>query len=344
MATNSSRRPDAGFACTVLELAHPLVLLALPLPLLVWWLLPARRERANALRVPFFGSLVDAAGAEARDGAVVLRRTWLQVFVAVVAWCLLILALARPEWVGEPIVREEAARDVMLAIDLSGSMEYRDFPAEDGTRLSRLAAVQRVVDRFVAARERDRIGLVVFGARAYLQLPFTRDLDTARALVALMEVGMAGPQTALGDSIGLAIRAFESSEVDERLLILLTDGNDTASTMTPVNAAEIARMNGVEIFTIGIGDVNATGEDRVDFDVLETIAARTGGQFFNAADETALEQVYQRIDTLAAAEVRVQSWRPRTSLVHWPAGAAILLTLLGYAVLLISTGRRQRRA
>lgn len=328
----------------MLELAHPLVLLALPLPLLAWWLWPARRERTSALRVPFFDSVVEAAGAEARDGAVILRRTWLQMLVAVVVWCLLVLALARPEWIGEPIVREETARDVMLAIDLSGSMDYRDFPAEDGTRLSRLAAVQRVVDRFVAERDSDRIGLVVFGARAYLQLPFTRDLDTARALVALMEVGMAGPQTALGDSIGLAIRAFESSEVDERVLILLTDGNDTASKMTPVNAAEIAKLNGVEIFTIGIGDTNATGEDRVDFDVLATIAQRTGGQFFNAADETALAQVYQRIDELAAAEVRVQSWRPRTSLVHWPAGAAILVMLLGYAALLVSSGRRPRHA
>ena len=328
----------------MLELAYPLILLALPLPLLLWWLWPARRERTSALRVPFFDSLVEAAGVEARDGAVVLRRTWLQMFVAATVWCLLVVALARPEWVGEPIVREEAARDVMLAIDVSGSMEYRDFPAEDGTRLGRLTAVQRVVDLFVAERESDRIGLVVFGAKAYLQLPFTRDLDTARALVALMEVGMAGPQTALGDSIGLAIRAFESSEVDERVLILLTDGNDTASTMTPVNAAEIARLNGVEIFTIGIGDTNATGEDRVDFDVLETIAARTGGQFFNAADQTALEQVYRRIDELAAAEVRVQSWRPRTPLVHWPAGAAIVVVLLGYAALLFGSRRRHRHA
>jgi len=326
----------------VLEFSHPLAFLALPLPLLAWWLLPARRELTNALRVPFFEQIVAAAGAEARAGAVVMRRNWLQMLVAALTWTLLVAGLARPEWVGEPIVRTEAARDIMLAIDLSGSMDYRDFPDVNGDNVSRFEGVQRVVDRFVGERDSDRVGLIVFGTKAYLQLPFTRDLDTARSLVELMQVGMAGPQTALGDSIGLAIKTFESSEVDDRLLILLTDGNDTASTMTPINAADIAALNGVEIYTIGIGDTDATGEDRVDFELLERIARRTGGEFFNAEDEAALEAVYRRIDEIAAADVRTQSWRPRESLVHWPAGAALVLVLIGYLLLLArSRSRRQ---
>lgn len=326
----------------MLEFSHPLAFLALPLPLLAWWLLPARRELTNALRVPFFEQIVAAAGAEARAGAVVMRRNWLQMLVAALTWTLLVAGLARPEWVGEPIVRTEAARDIMLAIDLSGSMDYRDFPDVNGDNVSRFEGVQRVVDRFVGERDSDRVGLIVFGTKAYLQLPFTRDLDTARSLVELMQVGMAGPQTALGDSIGLAIKTFESSEVDDRLLILLTDGNDTASTMTPINAADIAALNGVEIYTIGIGDTDATGEDRVDFELLERIARRTGGEFFNAEDEAALEAVYRRIDEIAAADVRTQSWRPRESLVHWPAGAALVLVLIGYLLLLArSRSRRQ---
>lgn len=324
----------------MLELAHPWALLALPLPLLAWWLLPPQRERVSALRIPFFEQVTAAAGTEARAGAVIMRRRWLQMLVAVLVWSLLVTGLAKPEWVGEPIVRTEAARDIMLALDLSGSMDYNDFPGEEGNKVSRFTAVQRVVDRFVAERENDRVGLIVFGTKAYLQLPFTRDLETARALVGLMEVGMAGPKTALGDSIGLAIRSFETSEVDDRLLILLTDGNDTASKMTPINAADIAKLNGVEIYTIGIGDTGATGEDRVDFGVLADIAGRTGGEFFNAEDETALQQVYRRIDETAVADVRTQSWRPRTSLVHWPAGAAVLLMLLAYVWLLLATARR----
>ena len=155
---------------------------------------------------------------------------------------------------------------------------------------------------------------------------------------------MAGPQTALGDSIGLAIRTFESSEVDDRLLILLTDRNDTPSTMTPINAAYIAAQHCVEIYTIGIGDTEATGEDRVDFDLLEPVARRTGGEFYNAEDEAALQAVYRRIDETAAADVRTQSWRPRESLVHWPAGIALSLVLMGYLLLLLRYRARRRPA
>ena len=141
----------------MLEFAYPLALLALPLPLLVWWLMPPQRERVSALRVPFFEQIAEAAGSEARAGAVVMRRRWLQLLAAALVWLLLVAGLAKPEWVGEPIVRTEAARDIMLALDLSGSMDYHDFPGEDGNEVSRFKAVQRVVDQFVAERESDRI-------------------------------------------------------------------------------------------------------------------------------------------------------------------------------------------
>ena len=319
----------------MIEFAHPLVFLALPLPLLVRWLAPPHRQRVSALRVPFFAAVVEAAGAEARPGSIIPRRGAMQMISAFLVWSCILTGLAMPERVGAPIVRTEAARDIMLAIDLSGSMDYRDFPGADGRLASRFEATQRVVERFVAARQSDRIGLIVFGDRAYLQLPFTRDLDTASALVSLMAVGMAGPRTALGDAIGLSIRSFENSEVEERVLILLTDGNDTASRMTPISAADIARRHGVQVHTIGIGDESASGEDRVDFRSLKTIAARTGGQFFNADDETTLGRVYQAIDQATTADVRTRSWRPRDSLLAWPAGAATLLLLLGYTLPLI---------
>ncbi|MEL7449235.1 MAG: VWA domain-containing protein [Pseudomonadota bacterium] len=329
----------------MLDFAHPWAALALPLPLLAWWLAPPHRETVSALRVPFFDSLVAAAGAKANPGAVVVRRGWIQRVASLLVWAALVGGLAQPEWVGEPIVRTDAARDIMLAIDLSGSMDARDFPGEapgeNGGKASRFEAVQRVVSQFVAEREDDRIGLIVFGARAYVQLPFTRDLQTAAALVDLMEVGMAGPQTALGDAIGLAIRQFEDSDIDERVLILLTDGNDTASRMTPVNAAGIAALNSVEIHTIGIGNPDATGEDRVDFDVLQAIAERTGGGFYKADDEGALREVYRRIDEATTAEVTVQSWRPRESLVHWPVGIAVVVWLIATGLLLARRPRAQ---
>ncbi len=271
----------------------------------------------------------------------ILNRRLLQTVGMALIWTLIVAGLAKPQQVGEPITRTESARDVMVAIDLSGSMDYADFPDEAGNPIRRLTAVQRVVDRFVADRASDRIGLIVFGDRAYLQLPFTRDIATARALVDLMDVGMAGPRTAIGDAIGLAINAFESSKVDDRLLILLTDGNDTASRMTPINAAEIARLNDVVIFTIGVGDPEAAGEDRVDFAILESISSRTGGEFFTAENEFALGDVYRRIDSIAPAEVSTKSWRPRRSLVHWPAGAALITGALLSAMLLFGTRRRK---
>ena len=311
----------------MLEFAFAWAVLALPLPLLLWWGLPPHRERASALRVPFFADIVAASGVQPGTGAVVRRRRRTQAALLWFIWLLLVVALMRPNWVGEPIVRTEVARDIMLAIDLSGSMDYRDFPGRDGQPISRHRAVQQVVKAFIAERESDRVGLIVFGDKAYIQLPFTRDLATASTLVDLMAVAMAGPQTALGDAIGLSIHAFESSSIEERILILLTDGNDTASRMTPINAAAIAERNGVEIYTIGIGDPQATGEDRVDFSLLTDIAGRTGGEFFNAEDENALAAVYQRIDEATAAEVNTESWRPRQSLVVWPAGAALLIGL-----------------
>jgi Ca-activated chloride channel family protein len=324
----------------VLEFGLPLAFALLPAPLLVRWLLPPHRQRVPAIRVPFFAMLVEAAGAEAREGAVVLRRSRGQMVLASLAWVLVVVGLAEPTWVGAPVERTEASRDVMLAVDLSGSMDTVDFRASGGEREQRLAVVKRVIDGFVAAREHDRIGLVVFGDRAFLQLPFTRDLDAARDLVDLMAVGMAGPRTALGDAIGLAIRTFESSEVEQRVLVLLSDGSDTASSMTPVNAAEIARLHGVEVHTIGVGDPEARGEARVDFAALSAIAERTGGQFFTADDEVGLAAVYARIDALAPAEVRTSTWKPRTALTHWPAGALVLLGILGFGLLGPDRGRR----
>ena len=328
----------------MIDLASPWALLLLPLPVAVLMLAPPKRNRVAALRIPFFERVVQAAGARAGEGSVVLARSRWQLLLACLVWLLVVVGLARPERIGEPITRTEAARDIMLAIDLSGSMAYRDFPDGADTTVSRLEAVQRVVSDFIAERETDRVGLIVFGDRAYVQLPFTRDLATALDLVQLMEVAMAGPQTALGDAIGLAIHAFEASEIEDRLLILLTDGNDTVSRMTPVNAAGIAAAENIVVYTIGIGDTEATGQDRVDFAVLEEIASRTGGEFFNAEDETALASVYAHIDAAAAAETRSESWRPRSSLVHWPAGAALLLLLVAYAWALLRRSPRERTA
>ena len=218
---------------TTLSLSTPLALLLLPLPLLVWFFAPPHRHRVRATRVPFFRTLTQAAGVEAQHGALILRRSTLQMIAACLAWALLVLALAGPERLGEPIVTENAARDTVLALDISGSMDERDFVAQDGTRKQRLEAVTDVLRPFIAERDGDRMALIVFGTRAFVQAPFTDDLQSLNGFLDQTQVGMAGPNTALGDAIGLAIRTFQGSEIEERLMILLSDGGDTSSTMTP---------------------------------------------------------------------------------------------------------------
>src|ERR1700754_5169057 len=192
--------------------------------------------------------------------------------VAALICVLIVVALARPQWVGDAVTREISARDLILAIDISGSMEQRDFKTPDGAMLTRLEGVKRVLKDFVARRKGDRVALIVFGTRAYVQVPFTQDLQTAAQLLEQAQVGMAGQQTAIGDTIGLAIKTLEASTAKQKVLILLTDGNDTASRVPPEHAADIAAQKGVVIDTIAVGDPSASGEERVDLNTLQTIA------------------------------------------------------------------------
>jgi Ca-activated chloride channel family protein len=324
----------------VIELAFPYALLLLPAPLVVWWLVPPHRERMSGLRVPFFRRITAALGEEPRVGSIVRRRRRLEILIALVVWLALVVALARPERVGNPIEVSKAARDVILAIDISGSMDENDFVARDGASLQRLEGVKRVVGRFIEEREGDRVALIVFGEKAFIQSPFTEDLRTVRELLESTEVGMAGPHTVIGDAIGLAIRTFESSEIEERLLIVLSDGADTGSRMSPVNAAEIAADNGVTIFTIGVGDPKGEGDRRVDVAALEDIAARAGGRFFFADDEAGLESIYARIEEMSPRNIETISFRPRESLGVLPLAVASTVGLLGAIALHLLSLRR----
>jgi len=321
------------------SLAQPWILLLLPAPLIIWRFFPPYRDQVSAIRIPFFRTVTQAAGLDAQQGAMILRRSRFQVVIAIIVWVLLVLALARPQQLGEPIVIETAARDMVLALDISGSMDARDFVAADGARMQRLEAVKSVMRQFITERDGDRIALIIFGTKAFVQAPFTEDLASLAGFLDQTIVGMAGPNTALGDAIGLAIRTFDASDVDQRLMILLSDGADTSSRMTPVNAAALAAERGVTIYTIGVGDPEGSGEDRVDLGALEDIASRTGGRFFYASDETALGEVYARIDTQNPRKVETTSFRPTEDLAYIPLSIALGLILLSVAALHLT--RRQ---
>src|SRR6478752_7001731 len=316
------------------EFEWPWAFALLPLPLLVWWLMPVYQRQQTSVHVPFFDRLADATGQTPQPGAVVLRRRAIQMIPAALVWVLMVAALARPERVGDAVTHEVSARDLILAVDISGSMEQSDFRTQDGKTLKRLDGVKLVLGDFIARRKGDRVALILFGSKAYVQVPFTQDLQTARTLLDQSEVGMAGQQTVIGDTIGLAIKTFETSTATQKLVILLTDGNDTASRVPPAHAADIARQKGLVIYTIGFGDPNATGEDRVDLATLRQVASATSGQFFRAEDGTQLEAIYADIDRLAPVKLETLTWRPRIPLYQWPLGTAVVLGLALWCLLL----------
>ncbi|MEM0925748.1 MAG: VWA domain-containing protein, partial [Planctomycetota bacterium] len=202
-------------------------------------------------------------------------------------------------------------RDLMLAIDLSGSMETKDFVDRSGDRVTRLAAVKEVVADFLMNRRGDRVGMIVFGSGAFVQIPFTQDLNVCQDLLNQTAVRMAGPKTAIGDAIGLAITVFERSELQDRVMIVLTDGNDTGSRVPPTEAAKIAADQGIRLYTIGIGDPTVAGEEAMDEATLRRMAEQTGGQYFFAEDRQSLESIYDDLDQLSERPVESISVRPK---------------------------------
>jgi len=313
----------------MLGIAHPWLALTLVLPLLVWWFLPPYRESRTSVRAPFLDQLAGQLGVAPSPGAVVLRRNLGQKILLPLAWLLVVAALVRPQWVGEPIEKIESARDLMLVVDLSGSMDVADFVTREGVRVNRLEAVKGVLSDLVAVRTTDRLGLIVFGNAAFIQTPFTLDHEVFLELLDEIQVGMAGPQTMLGDALGLAVKAFESTEVEQKTVVLLTDGNDTGSKVPPAKAAELCAQRGVTVHVIGVGDASAAGEAPLDEAALEGITLATGGRLFMAEDRSALEQVSRQIDELEPLEYEAVTYRPTFELYHWPLGGSLAL-LLGY--------------
>ena len=311
----------------MLTFAHPWLFLLLPLPWLLRMLLPVHHERKAAVRVPFLQRLSRLAGLQPGSAVAVTRRPLSQWLVLSLAWVFIVAALTRPQWLEEPVIKELSMRDLLVAVDLSGSMEAQDFTDADGNNVDRLTAVKQVLDAFFARRDGDRVGLILFGSAAFVQVPFTDDLDVVRELLDEAQIRMLGPRTMLGDAMGLAINLFERSEVDERVLIVLTDGNDTGSLVPPERAAEIARDNGVVTYTVAIGDPASVGEQALDEKTLESIASITGGSYFHANDREELEAIYTQLDEVNPRQVETQSYRPLTDLYDWPLAAGMLLAL-----------------
>lgn len=293
----------------------PWLLVALPLPWALRELLPPA-DAGGALRVPFLHRL---RGLEPSVAGASVARTVLVWMI----WLLLVVAAARPVVLGEPVERPVSGRDLLLAVDLSASMGHRDMDraASRGTRLDVLV---RAAHDFIDRRSGDRIGLLLFGQRAYLPVAPTFDHAALKRVLDTAELGLAGRDTALGDAIGVALRGLTKSRAPARVMLLLTDGANTAGAMTPRQAARMAAQAGVRIYTVAVGTPGRAGPDTR---LLGEIADLTGGSYLEAQDRAAMESVYRQIDALEPAEVATQWLRTLRPVHHWPLAAALLLSV-----------------
>jgi Ca-activated chloride channel family protein len=316
----------SGFA-----FAWPWLLLLAPLPWLLRKLLPeASSSDLQALRVPWFG---DVAGQQAGW----MRRPWLAMLAALI-WVLLVLAVSRPQWIGEIESLPVTGRDLLLAVDISGCLYTLDMVLKK-TAVNRLKVVKKVAGEFIKRRHGDRVGLILFGSRAYLQTPLTFDTETTATLLDESEIGLAGRETAIGDAIGLAVKRLRDDAAADRVLILLTDGANTSGEVQPLQAAEFAARDGLTVYTVGVGADEMMVQDffgsrvvnpsaDLDEDTLRTIAEQTGGRYFRARDAEGLEKIYEILDELEPVESDVEIIRPVDELFYWPMSLAYVLALL----------------
>lgn len=312
--------------------------LLLPFPYLIYrFLPPALAAEEAALWVPSLQPF-----SEHRHHLSRRRWPWWMLVPALFCWLLLVLATAQPQWLGEPIELPVSGRDLVMAVDLSGSMQTKDFVYQ-GDTVDRLTALKSVAVEFIRRRQGDRMGLILFGDQAYVQTPLTFDRKTVEQLLSEAALGLAGDSTAIGDAIGLAVKRLQQGENQERILILLTDGANTAGQVSPLKAAQLAAEQGLKIYTIGIGademvvrsfffDRKVNPSADLDEESLRAIAEQTGGRYFRARDTAELEQIYSMLDRLEPVEKEQEVFRPVTTLFHWPLAIALLGALLLAAV------------
>ena len=316
----------------MIHFAWPWIALAAPLPWLHYRLRSTVEPRGAALFLPFLATLAGTAPAmrpHSRMGRVAFAALWL----------LLVLAASRPQWLGEPLPVPTTGRKLLLAVDVSGSMATPDM----GRGTTRLRAVQEVAGRFIEGRRGDQVGLILFGTQPYLQAPLTPDVGTVHRFLDEAVVGVAGPETAIGDAIGLALKRLKVSQDSndpqtmgasrETVLVLLTDGESNAGAMPPLEAARLAKDSGLRIYTIGVGAIpeagffGALGNNDLDEDTLKSIAKITGGEYFRAGDASMLRSVYRRIDELEPAAGRAQWYRPADEWFTVPLAIALILSV-----------------
>ena len=327
----------------MLQLDWPWVLLILPLPLAVYFAMPAKpMVQDAALQVPFLDDFKLSQTVSRKQ----IKSHWVK-YLSLLAWSLMVLAASRPEWLGDPISINISGRDLMMAVDLSESMGTADFKAYDEA-VDRLTATKAVMKEFIDNRKGDRLGLILFGSQAYLQTPMTFDTRTVNRLLQESAIGLAGERTAIGDAIGLALKRLSNSKQSSQVLILITDGANTAGEVSPIKAAQLAAEKGLKIYTIGIGADEMTQSTwfgvqkinpsaQLDEKTLRGIADLTGGRYFRAHDTKEMIEIYELLDELEPVEQDDEKFRPTSALFQWPLGMALCL---GFVICIVINSRR----
>ena len=317
------------------ELAMPWSLVILPLPWFVWMVFPrAKPHMAAALQVPFFNVITSMTSPKKTFVFKQNALLWLY-FI----WFLMVVALAGPRWVGAPQPLAREGHNIMLALDLSGSMELNDMLMH-GRPATRLAVVKQAAAQFVQDRSGDKIGLILFGSQAYLQTPLTFDRHTVLVRLEDASVGLAGQTTSIGDALGLAIKRLQQVPKEGRIVILLTDGVNNSGVLDPLKAAELAQNDGIKVYTIGLGAevdprilagglFNRAPTADLDEDTLKEMARMTGGRYFRATDGESLQDIYRVIHNIETVSQDQASVRPQYDYYPWVLALALILFLTG---------------
>lgn len=325
------------------KLAMPWALSLLLLPVLIWFFCkPAQWLRVSGMRLPFVQEIASLSQPSIRQNS-----TKLLLFFSLL-WSLLVLAASNPQWVGEPLPLQREGRNLMMVMDLSGSMDLRDMMV-NGQPLSRLTVVKKAAKQFVKMRSGDKIGLILFGSQAYLQTPLTYDHENVLTRINDAVPGLAGNTTSIGDALGLAIKRLEPVPRKSRVIILLTDGANNSGVLTPDKAAELVALSGTKVYTIGLGADTSSSRSgwggfyinsgaELDEDALKDIAQKTGGQYFRATNGKSLEAIYAKINTLETVSEEAATIRPRKDYYPWILGLASCLLLI---YLIQQLGRRR---
>jgi Ca-activated chloride channel family protein len=325
------------------EIAHLWVFWLIPLPIIIYWIFPPLHLKSASLSIPNFKKVQEYTGEKPRNSAMVKRKNFFSIALLFIVWVLLLGALSSPQLVADPEMKVKTSRNFLIVSDISFSMAEKDW-FDAGQRVRRWDGVKNVMHDFISKREGDRMGLIFFGSSAYIQAPFTSDLQTVDMMLEEADVGMAGQMTNIGKAIVKGVEMFAQDTIKTKVMLLLTDGIDSGTDILPLDAADLAKKDSILVYTIGIGDPNKGNSD-LDEETLTEISEMTNAQYFRASDADRLNEIYTELNALEPIEYEEEEFKPKTLLYYYPLSLALFLAIFHSLVLsLLKMARHKRKS